>query len=412
MGTQVFAAFMAANRWLVTRIEASLIGEPNWLDLARKPRLAGGDGRGRQNDQSNPALSAGNEKTMNYSKLFRVKPGAKLSLAKVDPNSTAEHRKKKKAAKQVEKLDRRLRELQYMLYSEGKRSLLICLQALDAAGKDGAINHVLGSMNPQGTRVHGFKAPTEEEKQHDFLWRIQQQVPKPGEVVIFNRSHYEDVLVVRVHNLVPQEVWEKRYDQINQFEKQLVAGGIRILKFFLHISPEEQLERFKLRLDDPARHWKISESDYAEREFWDDYTRAYEDALSKTSTKHAPWFIIPSNNKWFRNLAVAKIVAEAMESLGMKLPRPKVNVERIRQKYHRAEEEEIAKIGKKKWKKLLAKEKKKAKPDQKSEVRSPKSEVRSAKSDVGLSEPKAEAPAGTLPPAAPAAAPEAPNAAT
>jgi PPK2 family polyphosphate:nucleotide phosphotransferase len=298
---------------------------------------------------------------MKYTKLFRVQPGSEVNLKKVDPDFTAEHRNKKKAAKQVEKLDRKLRALQYLIYSEGKRSLLICLQALDGAGKDGTINHVLGSMNPQGARVHGFKAPTKEEREHDFLWRIQQQAPKPGEVVIFNRSHYEDVLVVRVHNLVPQEVWEKRYALINDFEKQLVDNGTHILKFFLHISPEEQLERFKLRLDDPARHWKISEGDYSEREFWDGYTRAYEDALSKTSTEHAPWFIIPSSNKWFRNLAVAKIVVETMESLGMKLPEPKVDIEEIRQKYHVAQEEEIAKIGKKKWKKLIAREKKQAK---------------------------------------------------
>ena len=348
---------------------------------------------------------------MNYSRLFRVKPGSKVTLAKVNPNSTAEHRKKKKAARQVAKLDRKLRELQYLLYSEGKRSLLICLQALDGAGKDGTINHVLGSMNPQGTRVHGFKAPTEEERQHDFLWRIEQQVPKPGEVVIFNRSQYEDVLVVRVHNLVPREVWEKRYDQINEFEQQLVANGTHILKFFLHISPEEQLERFKLRLDDPARHWKISEGDYAERKFWDDYTRAYEDALSKTSTRRAPWFIIPSNNKWFRNLAVAKIVAETMEALGMKLPRPKVNIEKIRQKYHEAEADEIAKIGKKKWKKLIALEVKKAKLDK--AARKANAEAARAKQpDIARPQPKEESPAGTLPPAGPATAPEAPKAAT
>jgi PPK2 family polyphosphate:nucleotide phosphotransferase len=295
---------------------------------------------------------------MKYANPFRVDPGCSVNLRKIDPDFTAEHRKKKKAAKQVEKLDRKLRELQYLIYSEGKRSLLICLQALDGAGKDGTINHVLGSMNPQGTRVHGFKAPTDEERQHDFLWRIRQQLPKPGEVVIFNRSHYEDVLVVRVHNLVPPEIWQARYDQINRFEKELISQGTHILKFFLHISPEEQLERFKLRLDDPGRHWKISEGDYTERKFWDDYTRAYEDALTKTSTKYAPWFVIPSNNKWFRNLAVARIVAETMEAMGMKLPRPKVNIEAIRREYHQAEEGEIAKIGKKKWKKLIAREQK------------------------------------------------------
>ena len=344
---------------------------------------------------------------MKYTNLFRVKPGRAVILKKIDPDFTAEHRKKKKAAKEVEKLDRRLREQQYLIYSEGKSSLLICLQALDGAGKDGTINHVLGSMNPQGTRVHGFKAPTEEERQHDFLWRIRQQVPKPGEVVIFNRSHYEDVLVVRVHNLVPPEVWQARYAQINQFEKELVAQGTHILKFFLHISPEEQLERFKLRLDDPARHWKISEGDYAEREFWDDYTRAYEDALSKTSTKHAPWFIIPSNNKWFRNLAVAKIVAEAMESLGMKLPRPKVNIEAIRRKYHQAEEEEIAKIGKHQWNKLIPREQKLA---QKLKQAGPTQALpTSSKAEIAPPRPKEEASAGLLPasvpPTAPAASP-------
>jgi len=280
---------------------------------------------------------------MKYSKLFLVKPGSHVSLATVDPDFTAEHRKKKRAAGQVEQLDRRLRELQFLIYSEGKRSLLICLQALDGAGKDGTINHVLGSMNPQGTRVHGFKVPTPEERKHDFLWRIRQQAPKTGEVVIFNRSHYEDVLVVRVHNLVPRNVWQKRYALINDFEKQLVDSGTHILKFFLHISPEEQLRRFKQRLDDPARRWKISESDYAERQFWGDYTRAYEDALSKTSTGHAPWFVIPSNHKWFRNLAVARIVVETMESLGMTLPEPKVDIEEIRRKYHEAEEEEAGK---------------------------------------------------------------------
>jgi PPK2 family polyphosphate:nucleotide phosphotransferase len=348
---------------------------------------------------------------MKYSNLFRVKPGRTVLLKKIDPDFTADHRKKKKAAKEVAKLDRRLRELQYLIYSEGKRSLLICLQALDGAGKDGTINHVLGSMNPQGTRVHGFKAPTEEERQHDFLWRIRQQVPKSGEVVIFNRSHYEDVLVVRVHNLVPPEVWQARYAQINQFERELVAQGTHILKFFLHISPEEQLERFKLRLDDPARHWKISEGDYGERKFWDEYTRAYEDALSKTSTPHAPWFIIPSNNKWFRNLAVAKIVAEAMESLGMKLPRPKVNIEAIRRKYHQAEEEEIAKMGKKKWKKLIAKEAKKAKRNLKAQ----KPEVKAKgtpQPEPAPRPPKEEASAGIPPVAVPAPAPAVSNTAT
>jgi PPK2 family polyphosphate:nucleotide phosphotransferase len=284
---------------------------------------------------------------MKYRQQFLVKPGSHFNLKVIDPDFTVEHTKKKKASKLVDKLDWELRGLQYLIYAEGKRSLLICLQALDAAGKDGTINHVLGSMNPQGTRVHSFKAPTKEELAHDFLWRIKQQVPRKGEVVIFNRSHYEDVLVVRVHNLVPKKTWEKRYALINRFERQLVARGMHILKFFLHISPEEQLRRFKQRLDDPAKHWKISEGDYAEREFWDDYIRAYEDALSKTSTKHAPWYVIPSNKKWFRNLAVSKIVTETMHSLGMKLPKPKVDIEEIRRKYHHAKDEEGEKSDKK-----------------------------------------------------------------
>ena len=275
---------------------------------------------------------------MKFSKLFQVKPGTRVNLKNIDPGFTAGH-KKKKALKEVAKLDRKIRELQCLLYAGGKRSLLICLQALDAAGKDGTINHVLGAMNPQGTRVHGFKTPTKEELKHDFLWRIRQQVPKPGEVVIFNRSQYEDVLVVRVHKLVPPAIWSRRYALINLFEKKLVADGTHIIKFFLHISPAEQLRRFKQRLDDPARNWKISESDYLEREYWNDYTQAYEDALSKTSTKHAPWYIIPSDHKWFRNLAVANIVVETLKSLGMKFPRPKVNLADIRRKYHQASEQ-------------------------------------------------------------------------
>ena len=218
----------------------------------------------------------------------------------------------------MDKYTRKLRELQYLLYAEGKRSLLICLQALDGAGKDGTINHVLGLDEPARHAGPRVQSPDRRRTKHDFLGASGRS-SQAGEVVIFNRSHYEDVLVVRVHNLVPPEVWQAL--RPNQPVREGSGRqGTHILKFFLHISPEEQLERFKLRLDDPARHWKISEGDYAERKFWDDYTRAYEDALSETSTKHAPWFFVPSNNKWFRNLAVAKIVADR-QSLGMRFPR-------------------------------------------------------------------------------------------
>ena len=276
---------------------------------------------------------------LNYSKKFRVEKGSKVKLDEIDPNYKGEHKDKDAAEGELEKHAQRLGELQYLMYAEDKRSLLIILQALDAAGKDGTINHVFASMNPQGCRVYGFKTPSAEELAHDYLWRIHQDTPRKGYVTIFNRSHYEDVLVVRVHSLVPKDVWSKRYDEINNFERELVDNDTHIIKFYLHIDKEEQLSRFKQRLDDAKRHWKISESDYAEREFWNDYQKAYEEAMSKCSTNHAPWYIIPSNHKWFRNLAVSQILVDTLESLNMKFPAPTVNIEDIRKKYHAAKEE-------------------------------------------------------------------------
>ena len=273
---------------------------------------------------------------MKYSEMFQVKSGDKIKLAKIDPDFADGFKDTDEIDKRIKKYTERLRALQYSLYAEGKRSLLICLQGLDAAGKDGTIAHVLGAMDPQGTRVCGFKVPSIEEASHDFLWRIEKQVPAKGEVVIFNRSHYEDVLVVRVHKTVPEEVWSNRYSLINHFEKGLAANGTNILKFYLHISSEEQLNRFQERLDDPTRQWKISESDYAERKYWKEYTRAYEDALSETSTGHSPWYIIPSNNKWFRNLAISQIVVEKLVSLNLKIPKPQADIKEIRRKYHQA----------------------------------------------------------------------------
>jgi PPK2 family polyphosphate:nucleotide phosphotransferase len=282
---------------------------------------------------------------MKYSEKFRVKPGNTVRLHKIDAAFKDKHEDQASAEVEIEKYTHRLRELQYLMYAEGKRSLLIVLQAMDAGGKDGTINHVLGSMNPQGARVYGFKVPSAEEAAHDFLWRIHHAAPQRGQVAIFNRSHYEDVLISRVHGFVPKKVWSKRYDLINDFEKILVDSGTHILKFYLHISEEEQLRRFKQRIDDPARHWKISESDYKEREYWDDYTRAFEDALSKCSTTHAPWFVIPANHKWFRNLAVSQIVVETLESLKMAFPQPTVDIKEIKEKYHKAEQEEAEKNG-------------------------------------------------------------------
>jgi PPK2 family polyphosphate:nucleotide phosphotransferase len=274
---------------------------------------------------------------MDYRKDFMVKPGAKVRLSNIDPSFTGKHESHEGAAAEIRKHVERIDRLQYLLYADGSQSLLVVLQALDAAGKDGVIRHVFSGMNPQGTLVFGFKQPSKDEIAHDFLWRAHLRAPRKGEVVIFNRSHYEDVLVVRVHQLVPESVWSKRYDLINDFETMLAQNGTNILKFFLHISPEEQLSRFAQRLEDPARHWKISESDYSERELWPKYVEAYEEAIASTSTKRAPWYIVPANHKWFRNLAVAQIIADTMHEMGLKLPPTHVDIADIRRKYHMAE---------------------------------------------------------------------------
>ena len=275
---------------------------------------------------------------MNYSQGFCVEPGSKVDLGKIDAGFKDVHESHQHALPEIEAFSQKLHDLQYLMYAEGRRSLLICLQGRDAAGKDGTINHVLGAMNPQGCTVTGFKVPSKEEAAHDFMWRYHKATPGTGQVAIFNRSHYEDVLVVRVHDLVAKKIWSKRYEHINNFEKLLHDNGTHILKFYLHIDREEQLRRFKQRIDDPARHWKISEGDYAERPFWDAYTAAFEDLLGKCSTAHAPWFVIPSNHKWFRNLAISKIVVETLEKLGMQFPAPTVSIDEIREKYHQAEQ--------------------------------------------------------------------------
>ena len=276
---------------------------------------------------------------MDYRKKFAVEPGKKVRLSRIDPSYTGKHETHDKALPEIQKNVERMDKLQYLLYADGSQSLLVVPQALDAAGKDGTIRHVFSGMNPQGTFVYGFKQPSREEAAHDFLWRAHARTPGRGEVVVFNRSHYEDVLVVRVHKLVPHSVWSKRYELINDFETMLSRNGTTILKFFLHISPQEQLARFKQRLDDPSRHWKISESDYSERELWPQYVDAYEDAMKLTSTRHAPWYIIPSNHKWFRNLAVSQIIADTMDDMGLKLPPTRIDLVEIRRKYHAAQRE-------------------------------------------------------------------------
>lgn len=274
---------------------------------------------------------------MDYGKQFIVKPGSKVDLGKIDASYKDGHQSHEEATPEIEAYRDQIRDLQFRLYAESKQSLLICLQALDAAGKDGTVNHVLSAMNPQGCRAYGFKQPSAEELAHDFLWRIHKAAPAKGEVAIFNRSHYEDVLLVRVHDLVPKSVWSKRYDLINDFERLLVNNGTQIVKFFLHISEDEQLRRFKQRIDDPARNWKISDADYKERAYWADYQKAYEEALGKCSTEHAPWYIIPANHKWFRNLAVSEIIVTTLQAMDPKIPAPSVDLDAIKKQYHVAE---------------------------------------------------------------------------
>jgi PPK2 family polyphosphate:nucleotide phosphotransferase len=273
---------------------------------------------------------------MDYRNALRIDPDSKVKLAKLDPAYTGKHESEEAAKEEMQAYERKLTRQQALLYAEHKHSILIVLQALDAGGKDGTIKHVFSVVNPQGVSVVGFKQPTPVELAHDFLWRVHPHAPGKGEIAIFNRSYYEDVLVTRVHKMIDKETWTERYKRIRDFEQLLAENGTTILKFFLHISKEEQLARFALRLEDPHRNWKISESDYSERALWDDYVEAFEDAIAATSVKHAPWYVIPANHKWFRNLAVSQIMADTMEDLGLAFPKPTVDLDDIRRKYHAA----------------------------------------------------------------------------
>jgi PPK2 family polyphosphate:nucleotide phosphotransferase len=250
---------------------------------------------------------------------LRVLPGAKVRLADIDPGATFGH-DKESATSEVAKDLARLEAVQDRLWAERRHKILIVLQGIDASGKDGAIRHVMSAFNPQGCRAVPFGVPSEVELAHDYLWRIHLAVPAKGEIVIFNRSHYESVLVERVHELVPPKVWRRRYAEINQFEELLAGEGTTIVKFFLHIDRDEQLERLRDRYDDPRKRWKFKVGDLAERKLWDDYASAFEDALSRCSTDVAPWYIVPANHKWFRNLAVAQILADALEGLRPRYP--------------------------------------------------------------------------------------------
>jgi PPK2 family polyphosphate:nucleotide phosphotransferase len=263
---------------------------------------------------------------MDLGKHCIVPPGGKLRLKRRDPDDTFGRKRDDKAHQKT--LDR-LRELQHLLYADKRYSLLIVLQGLDAAGKDGTIRHVMSGVNPQGCDVTSFKAPSTEELARDFLWRVHKAVPPRGNIGIFNRSHYEDVLIVRVHELVAKSVWRSRYRQINDLERMLTENGVTILKFFLHISREEQKKRFEARIHDSSRNWKLSLPDFEERQHWDNYTEAYEEALHNCSTKEAPWYVIPANRKWFRNYLVAELVVRALDNMRLKYPAPSVDISQV-----------------------------------------------------------------------------------
>jgi PPK2 family polyphosphate:nucleotide phosphotransferase len=261
---------------------------------------------------------------------YRVSPGSVVDLARWDPRDRGEFDGGKgKAKERLGELNERLAALQEVLYAQNKHKLLIVLQAMDTGGKDGAIRHVFRGVNPQGVKVTSFKKPTELELAHDYLWRIHRHTPGRGEIAIFNRSHYEDVLVVRVRDLVPQVVWSRRYEHINAFEKMLADEGTTILKFFLHISKEEQKQRLQSRLDDPHKRWKFHPGDLEERALWPHYTEAYEAVLSQTSTAWAPWYIIPGDRKWYRNLMISQIIIETLEGLDLRYPEPEGGLEGI-----------------------------------------------------------------------------------
>lgn len=261
---------------------------------------------------------------------YRARSDQEIKLIEWDPSDKSAFSGGKAEAKEILKaLTDRLEALQEVMWAQQKHKLLIVLQGMDTAGKDGAIRHVFTGVNPQGVRVAGFKVPTAVELGHDYLWRVHRQTPCSGEIVIFNRSHYEDVLVVRVHELAPRERWRRRYEHINAFEKLLADEGTTILKFYLHIDLDEQKGRLQARLDDPSKHWKFNVGDLKERALWPDYMAAYEDVLNKTSTDQAPWFIVPSNHKWLRNLIISTVIVETLEGLDMAFPQPEDDLDAV-----------------------------------------------------------------------------------
>ena len=261
---------------------------------------------------------------------FRVEPGSPAGLAGRDPSGTPGVKSRKRAERATPKLQERLAGLQERLYAERSRSLLVVLQGMDTSGKDGAIKHAFASLSPSGTRVTSFKAPTEVERRHHFLWRIRKALPESGQVGIFNRSHYEDVVVVRVKRLAPQAVWSTRFGEINAFEESLAKSGTTLVKVFLHISPDEQRERLLARLDDPTKRWKFNPGDLDDRARWARFRTAYEEALTRCSTEAAPWFVVPADRKWYRNWAISGLLVETLEDLAPAYPTPELDLAALR----------------------------------------------------------------------------------
>ena len=261
---------------------------------------------------------------------WRVEPGSRVDLSTFDPADTGDFHDKNQAAPAMDADLDRLRDLQERLYVDDRFAILLVLQGMDTSGKDGTVKHLSGGLTLIGAEVTNFKAPTTTDLQHDFLWRIHQRLPERGHIGIFNRSHYEDVLIARVHHLVPETVWKKRYDQINAFERMLAEDGTVVLKCFLHIGKEEQRERLQARLDNPEKHWKFDPGDLKERARWPDYVEAYEAALSRCSTEAARWYVIPSDKKWFRNYAVTRLLVETLEELDLRLPEVRFDPSTIR----------------------------------------------------------------------------------
>lgn len=254
-------------------------------------------------------------------------PGTDIRLDDLDPGYTGGIAGKKDAQEELEENTQALADLGYRLYAENRRALLVVLQGMDTSGKDGTIRHAMKGFNPQSCQVTAFKTPSAEELDHDFLWRIHRAAPGRGEVGVFNRSHYEDVLIVRVHNLVPKKEWHSRYDRINAFEQLLADGGTKIVKIFLHISKDEQRERLQSRLDDPTKRWKFRRADIDERLLWGDYVRAYDDALTRCNTAAAPWYIVPANKKWYRNLVVSRILRQVLADMNPQFPPPEEDLD-------------------------------------------------------------------------------------